>query len=149
MADLENDLALLRMFVARELETINHYRSLIRDCPDASAREFLSHVVEEEKSHVADALAAIAALDVDQAVFLAAGFRVGHAPGQIPDRGLGDERTESTLETGVAVLSSDVGDASSANDVHSPEGPRRTRERTTVDAVELLTVGSLRGLPQP
>ena len=82
--DLEHDVAILRELMARELETINAYRSLATRAPDGQARDFFLHIIEEEKLHVADVLRMIAALDEDQAHLLTAGFPAGHAPGQGP-----------------------------------------------------------------
>jgi rubrerythrin len=121
--DLEHDVAILRDLMARELETINAYRSLAAKAPDGQAREFFLHIIEEEKLHVADVLRAIAALDEDQAHLLTTGFPADHAPGDIP-----------------APLRA----APSAAPVE--EAPRGTSPRSVLARGE-LTVGSLRGVP--
>lgn len=82
--DIENDLKLLRSLMARELDTINHYRGLAQSAPDADAREFFTHIIEEEKIHIAEAMRAITALDTEQARLLSHGYVSGHSPGEIP-----------------------------------------------------------------
>lgn len=84
ISPIENDLALLRALVARELDTINSYRRLAAECEDPVTIEFFTHVVAEEKFHIADALRAIALLDEDQADLLQTGFAAGHDPGHVP-----------------------------------------------------------------
>lgn len=118
--DLEHDVAILRDLMARELETINAYRSLAARAPDGQAREFFLHIIEEEKLHVADVLRAIAALDLDQAHLLTTGFPADHAPGDIPA-----PPNAATVE----------------------EAPRGTSPPRGVLARGELTVGSLRGAP--
>ena len=122
--DLSHDLGLLRAVLARELATINHYRSLAGRASEGPAREFLVHITEEEKLHVADILQAIARLDADQAHLLAAGFAPDHAPGDIP--AVRDD--ESPI----------------------PAAPTEMRETSTraAAASSQLTVGSLRRQPQ-
>lgn len=83
-SDIESDLVLLRTLMARELETINHYRMLASVSEEGDAREFFLHIIEEEKIHVVDVLRAITLLDADQESLLSAGYAAGHAPGEIP-----------------------------------------------------------------
>lgn len=119
--DLAHDLALLRTLMARELETINHYRALAERADAGEARELLLHVLEEEKHHVAQALGMMASLDPDQAELLDAGTAPGHRPGELPPRG-----------------------ARPAEDAApSPPEPAARESRAAG-----LTVGSLRGVPQ-
>jgi rubrerythrin len=122
--DLGHDLGLLRAVLARELATINHYRSLAGRAAEGPAREFLEHITEEEKLHVADILQAIARLDADQARLLSAGFAPDHAPGDIP--------------------------ALRAEESPLPEPSTVVRETSTraAAATQELTVGSLRRVPQ-
>ena len=120
--DIEHDLALLRGLVARELETINHYRSLAERSPDGPARDFFLHIIEEEKFHVADVMRAIALLDDEQAHLLDTGFVTGHAPGEIPK-------------------------APSVKSAPESES-RATPPRVTPARSAGLTVGSLRGVAQ-
>jgi hypothetical protein len=122
--DLEHDVAILRDLMARELETINAYRSLAERAPDGQAREFFLHIIAEEKLHVADVLRAIAALDEDQAHLLTTGFPAGHAPGDIP----APTRVQPAAEAADA----------------APRGTSAPRPRL---ARGELTVGSLRGVP--
>jgi rubrerythrin len=83
-SEIESDLVLLRTLMARELETINHYRALAALSEEGDAREFFLHIIEEEKIHVVDVLRAITLLDADQESLLSAGYAAGHAPGEIP-----------------------------------------------------------------
>jgi hypothetical protein len=122
--DLSHDLGLLRAVLARELVTITHYRSLAGRADVGQVREFLEHITEEEKLHVADILQAIARLDADQALLLEAGFAPDHPPG------------------GVSELRFDEGPVSE---------PIRHPRETSADAAgrgSELTVGSLRRAPQ-
>lgn len=112
--------------MARELETINHYRGLADGAGDDDAREFLLHIIEEEKLHVADVLRAIAQLDPDEASHLAVGYAAGHEPGQIP-------------EVSVAAPGEETPPAAD-----SSTGARVARAA----GLTALTVGSLRGLRQ-
>jgi hypothetical protein len=122
--DLGHDLGLLRAVLARELATINHYRSLAVRAAGGPAREFLEHITEEEKLHVADILQAVARLDADQARFLVAGFTPDHAPGDVPLA----RPSESPV----------------------PAARREVRETSTAapSSHSELTVGSLRRQPQ-
>jgi rubrerythrin len=123
--DTENDLGLLRALMARELETINHYRSLAEGAAEGEARDFFLHIIEEEKLHVADVLRAIAQMDPDQASVLAVGYKAGHAPGEIPgERASPEDTQEASL----------------------PRSIPPSRERSAVASP--LTIGSLRRLPQ-
>jgi rubrerythrin len=123
--DFENDLSILRALMARELDTINHYQRLADDADDESAREFFLHIQEEEKLHVAEALALIARMDADQTELLRTGFRAGHRPGEIPERPP-QEAVERALPAAA-----------------QPPKPGDARRREPA-----LTVGSLRGVPQ-
>jgi len=120
--DIEHDLALLRSLVVRELETINHYRSLAERSSEGPARDFFLHIIEEEKFHVADVIRAIALLDEEQAHLLDRGFVAGHAPGEIPKAPSVKPAPESESPSPV---------------------PRASPARTS-----RLTVGSLRGVAQ-
>lgn len=123
--DLDDDLALLRSLVARELETINHYRTLATEAADSAARTFLMHIIEEEKIHVADVLGALAKYDTRQADLLAVGFATDHAPGEIPVEHAPEIAVDRPLE--------------------------RARGTTALDGrsgLGSLTVGSLRRMPQ-
>ena len=119
-SDIESDLVLLRTLMARELETINHYRMLASVSEEGDAREFFLHIIEEEKIHVVDVLRAITLLDADQESLLSAGYAAGHAPGEIPT---------SAART-----------AEAATPVAKPE--------PTLARAAGLTVGSLKGMRQ-
>jgi len=73
MDETEDDLLLVRDVLARELETINSYLRLLRSAKSERVRAFLTHVTDEEKEHVAEALEIIKALDPVQAALLERG----------------------------------------------------------------------------
>lgn len=123
--DFDHDLGLLRSLLARELETINHYRLLASRAEEGDAREFFLHIVEEEKLHVADVLRAIARLDADQARLLESGYATGHAPGETPTPKRADSPPPPV--------------ASPSRETSSPRLARTAGE---------LTIGSLRRMPQ-
>ncbi len=60
------DTALVRRVLARELDTINEYEAMAESAADPTIRAFLLHLAQEEKEHVAEAMALIRARDVDQ-----------------------------------------------------------------------------------
>lgn len=62
-----DDLARLRLVLARELETINEYEAHARAASDEKMRAFFMHLADEEKEHVAEAMALIHELDAVQA----------------------------------------------------------------------------------
>jgi rubrerythrin len=62
--------------LARELATINNYQTLRDKAHDQSVADFLDHIIDEEKEHVAEALELIKRLDPKQAARLAAGYHV-------------------------------------------------------------------------
>lgn len=68
-----DELILVREVLAREVETINTYQTLLGRSEDESVRNFLSHIIDEEKEHVAEALDLIKAMDPVQAAFLQTG----------------------------------------------------------------------------
>ena len=103
MDDIENDLILLRSLVARELETVNAYRRLAAECGDESTVEFIRHVIDEEKIHIADTLRAIAVLDTDQQGLFQRGFENGHGTG---DESHGFDRISVTTNSSPASGSS-------------------------------------------
>lgn len=146
---IENDLALLRALVARELDTINSYRRLAAECEDPATIEFFTHVVDEEKFHVADALRAIALLDEDQADLLQAGFAAGHVPGHVPAVGVG--RATATASDAASRsqgrIDPEFGDVPSI--LNSSEAAVSVVDSRTESRVpSTWTVGSLRGVPQ-
>jgi rubrerythrin len=61
------DLVLLREILARELETINVYQSLLARTNSVDVTEFISHIMDEEKEHVAEAMELINQIDPRQA----------------------------------------------------------------------------------
>lgn len=73
MDDKTGDLMLLRDILAREISTINNYQSLLSQASTSEVATFISHILEEEKEHVAEALELIKELDPNQAAMLARG----------------------------------------------------------------------------
>ena len=71
MGDNISDLMLLRDILAREVNTINNYQSLLPQASTSEVATFISHILEEEKEHVAEALNLIKELDPNQAALLA------------------------------------------------------------------------------
>ena len=67
------DLMLLRDILAREISTINNYQSLLSQASSPEVATFVSHILEEEKEHVAEALELIKELDPNQAEMIAKG----------------------------------------------------------------------------
>jgi rubrerythrin len=67
MSDNEQDTALLREILARELETINVYQSLLASALSPEVGRFLAHIIDEEKEHVAESMELINSLDKAQA----------------------------------------------------------------------------------
>jgi rubrerythrin len=67
MADEKDDVMLLREILARELDTINMYQSLLGQATLAEVASFINHIVDEEKEHVAEAMELINKLDARQA----------------------------------------------------------------------------------
>jgi rubrerythrin len=67
------DVVLLREILARELETINVYQSLLSRTNNPAVVEFIVHVMDEEKEHVAEAMEFINKLDPRQASRFGAG----------------------------------------------------------------------------
>lgn len=68
-ASLE-DAARVRAVLSRELETISHYESMARSATTAEVRDFLLHLAQEEKEHVAEGIAVLSRLDSIQAAHL-------------------------------------------------------------------------------
>jgi rubrerythrin len=64
---------LLRDILAREISTINNYQSLLSQASSAEVATFISHILEEEKEHVAEAIELIKELDPNQAALLSKG----------------------------------------------------------------------------
>ena len=68
MTDLipPSDVALLRTVLSRELETINEYEQFAEMAQEEDLRAFFKHLADEEKEHVAEAMALINARDAVQ-----------------------------------------------------------------------------------
>lgn len=64
--DDDGDVALVRLVLARELETINEYEAYARRAESPSIRAFFLHLAKEEKEHVSEAMKLIHQLDRDQ-----------------------------------------------------------------------------------
>lgn len=69
----ESDLVLVRDILVREIETINFYHRLLDQAQGDDAKNFLRHIIEEEKEHVAEALMLIKQYDPTQATLLQSG----------------------------------------------------------------------------
>lgn len=62
----QNDVQLLRKVVARELDTISEYEIFADAAKDPLVKSFFAHLADEEKEHVAEAMALIAERDTVQ-----------------------------------------------------------------------------------
>jgi rubrerythrin len=69
----EMDLTLVRDILTREVETINFYQRLMYQAQSNDVKDFLKHIIEEEKEHVAEALELIKEYDPAQAALLESG----------------------------------------------------------------------------
>lgn len=67
MEEYVDDLMILRDVLARELQTINTYQSQAAQAKRPEVKNFLQHILEEEKEHVAEAIEMIKELDANQA----------------------------------------------------------------------------------
>lgn len=67
MEEYVDDLMILRDVLARELQTINTYQSQAAQATRPEVKNFLQHILEEEKEHVAEAIEMIKELDTNQA----------------------------------------------------------------------------------
>lgn len=68
------DLAVIRLALVRELETINHYQDLHDQATDPAVKTLMIHLMEEEKEHVAELTAMLRHFDAVQDQY----FREGH-----------------------------------------------------------------------
>ncbi len=73
MKKTNDDLIILREILARELETINVYQNLASRTANADVADFINHIAEEEKEHVAEAMEVINQMDHSQASRFGAG----------------------------------------------------------------------------
>jgi len=75
MADaIENDMALVREIMARELETVNTYFALLQKATNSAVRQFIEHIMNEEKEHIAEAVDILSRFDRVQATMLQKDF---------------------------------------------------------------------------
>jgi hypothetical protein len=77
-----NEVVLVRDVLMREIETINTYQAIMDRSSTPEVKEFLNHVIDEEKEHVAEALEIIKRLDPVQASLLEANH--GHPGNPTP-----------------------------------------------------------------
>jgi hypothetical protein len=85
MAGPSTDTALVRRVLSRELDTINEYEAMAQSAEDPTIRAFLLHLAQEEKEHVAEAMALIRGRDADQdAKSTAVDVRPDHFTGGAP-----------------------------------------------------------------
>ncbi|MEW5847323.1 MAG: hypothetical protein AB2A00_00865 [Myxococcota bacterium] len=61
------DIAKVRAFISRELDTISEYVAMAEAAEDPVVKELFIHVAREEKEHVAEGMRLLHALDPDQA----------------------------------------------------------------------------------
>ncbi len=61
-----DDRALVRRFIARELETINEYEQFAAQATSPALKRFFEHVAQEEREHVAEGMHELLALDPAQ-----------------------------------------------------------------------------------
>jgi hypothetical protein len=110
MAESDTDIARVRTVLARELDTINHYESLAAEAKDVSVRQFMLHLALEEKEHVAEAMALIRRLDLDQDKNFQADLTAAHydAPKPPPQVAL-PERLPHSPERVVHAIPAPVG----------------------------------------
>lgn len=76
---MDQDLFVVREILIREVETINTYQAMLERSQRPEVKDFINHIVQEEKEHVAEALELIKSLDPEQARLLATGH-VERAP---------------------------------------------------------------------
>ncbi len=62
----QNDLALLREVLARELDTISQYERASFSASDKRLQAFFRHLAREEKEHVSEAMALVHEYDAEQ-----------------------------------------------------------------------------------
>ncbi|NOK04441.1 MULTISPECIES: encapsulin nanocompartment cargo protein EncB [Myxococcus] len=76
-SDLD-DVARIRLVLARELETINEYEAYARASSNPEVRAFFQHLAAEEKEHVSEAVHMLRMLDSGQNDHFAKPFVPGH-----------------------------------------------------------------------
>ncbi|GHG98962.1 ferritin [Comamonas sp. JC664] len=76
-SDLD-DVARIRLVLARELETINEYEAYARASSHPEVRAFFQHLAAEEKEHVSEAVHMLRMLDSGQNDHFAKPFVPGH-----------------------------------------------------------------------
>lgn len=83
------DLEILRVVLARELETINAYSALARQATDPSVQRLLQHISEDGEEHVAECIQWISRLNPVLATFLS------RTPDHVADKPLKSETLAS------------------------------------------------------
>ena len=82
---MPTDVELVRLVLARELETINQYEQASREAESELVRSFFRHLADEEKEHVAEATLLLQQLDAAQlAHFATAEVGAEHFGGNTP-----------------------------------------------------------------
>ncbi|WP_426752005.1 ferritin [Myxococcus sp. Y35] len=76
-----DDVARIRLVLARELETINEYEAYARASSNPEVRAFFEHLAAEEKEHVSEAVHMLRMLDSGQNEHFAKPFVPGHFQG--------------------------------------------------------------------
>lgn len=99
------DIVLLREILARELETINTYHSLLERSTAPEVADFIGHIIDEEKEHVAEAMELINQIDHRQAARFGEGAHYRIAPAEVspqvaPDKTVAHEMNARQLTVG-------------------------------------------------
>lgn len=101
MEPMPEDVELLRLVLARELETINQYETFARTAHSERVRAFFHHLAEEEKEHVAEATLLLQELDRSQkAHFDRADIGIEHFLGGKAATGAEKARAQATEKPG-------------------------------------------------
>ena len=77
----------IRLALIRELETINHYQELHDMADDASVKQLMLHLMDEEKEHVAELTEILRRLDDVQNRYFEEGHAVEIGAGGVPIQG--------------------------------------------------------------
>ena len=138
------DVAMLRLVVLRELETINQYEEMARDAEEEHLRSFFRHLADEEKEHVSEAMALLAERDEAQDRWnRSVNIQAGHFAGEKSENAkespvTGGSATEPALP---AESSTDGGAMAAPSSNSSPA----LKSKILGPVPARYTVGSLRG----
>ncbi len=94
----ENDLAIVRQTLVRELLTLNQYEESLDAASAPAVKALLAHLLFEEKEHVAELVELLKKLDPDQLHHLETGHAAGISGAQTnPQRDVGARATVGSL----------------------------------------------------